>query len=120
MKSQNLTTTTQYFKTQNTATEGSGIYFGGMEFTPAPFVSMTLEKYSAGDYAVGGLMKVTLDGVFFGNNFSQTAAKLKSKITSFMSNVKTLLLVVVVLKLLKVELDGLTLTASLKVTRVPG
>ena len=90
MKSQNLTTTTQYFKTQNTATEGSGIYFAGMEFTPAPFVSMTLEKYSAGDYAVGGLMKVTLDGVFFGNNFSQTAAKLKSKIASLAAGHKCL------------------------------
>ena len=90
MTSKNLTTTTQYFKTQNTATEGSGIYFAGMEFTPAPFVSMTLEKYSAGDYAVGGLMKVTLDGVFFGNNFSQTAAKLKSKIASLAGSHKCL------------------------------
>lgn len=59
---------------------GSGIYFAGINWDPAPFVSMSIEKYTVGDYTIGGLMNVTLNGVLHGDSFGTTADKLIDKL----------------------------------------
>lgn len=79
---ENVKTSTEYHvMTSETAGSGSTVVsFGGQDLKPVPFVSMTLEKYTAGDYALGGMLNVTLDGVLYGDNFDETANELKDKI----------------------------------------
>ena len=83
----NINTQTNYFSTQETAT-GSGIYFAGISWEPAPSVSMTVEKYTAGEHIIGGVMVINLNGVIHGTDFSNTANQVKSKIRSLASKNK--------------------------------
>lgn len=78
---ENVKTTTEYHvMTSETSSSGTVVSFGGQDLKPVPFVSMTLEKYTVGDYTLGGILNVTLEGVLHGDNFSQTGGKLKDKI----------------------------------------
>ena len=79
--------TTEYHVMSGGASEtGTQVKLGGADpddigkLEPVPFVSMTLEKYTAGDKAVGGVLNLSLNGVFHGENFSQTGDKLRDKI----------------------------------------
>tara|TARA_Y100000004_G_C8953410_1_gene429644 strand:- start:1651 stop:3549 length:1899 start_codon:yes stop_codon:yes gene_type:complete len=75
--------TTEYHVMSGGASEtGTQVKLGNDigKLEPVPFVSMTLEKYTAGDKAVGGMLNLSLNGVFHGDNFSITGKKLKDKI----------------------------------------
>ena len=76
----------QFYQMQQAA--GSGIHFAGLDWDPAPFVSMSIEKYTVGEYVIGGLLNVTLNGVFHNQNFSTNASTLQNKITSLASKNK--------------------------------
>lgn len=67
---------------------GTVISFGGITFNPVPKVSMNIETYKTGAFVIGGIMNVTLEGVFHGDNFTATANELTSKITALASNHK--------------------------------
>lgn len=80
----NIDTHTKFY-TMDVAASGSGIYFAGISWTPSPFVNISIEKYTAGDYIIGGIMNVNLNGVLHGEDFNATASELHSKIQSLAS-----------------------------------
>jgi hypothetical protein len=67
---------------------GTVISFGGITFNPVPKVSMNIETYKTGAFVIGGIMNVTLEGVFHGDNFTATANQLTGKINALASNHK--------------------------------
>ena len=87
---ENTATTTEFHAMSETASSGTVVSFLGLNLNPVPFVSMTLEKYTAGDKALGGQLNVSLNGVFHGTDFDNTSAKFASKLESFASGHKCL------------------------------
>lgn len=80
--SENTKSSTEYhIMTEDTSVSGTMVILGSIgALEPVPFVSISLEKYTAGDKTLGGVLNLSLEGVFYGQNFDDTASKLKSKI----------------------------------------
>ena len=86
----NTATTTEFHAMSETSSSGTVVSFLGLKLNPVPFVSMTLEKYTAGDQAIGGQLNVSLNGVFHGADFATTSAQFASKLEAFASAHKCL------------------------------
>lgn len=86
----NIKSKTTYHSMADPESTTTTISFGGIALDPAPFVSLNIEKYTAGDYTIGGVMNVTLNGVYHGADFSVTSQKLKQEIESLASKHKCL------------------------------
>lgn len=84
----NIQSETVVHAMDETSSTPTTISFAGINLDPAPFVSINIEKYNAGDYTIGGIMNVTLNGVFHKNNFHDSAENLKAKITNLADNHK--------------------------------
>jgi len=53
---------------------GAKVVVGGKQLIPSPFVNLTLEKYKVGDYTIGGVLKLTLNGVVTGSSFNEVVS----------------------------------------------
>jgi hypothetical protein len=49
---------------------GAYVFIGNKQLIPSPFVNLVLEKYKVGDKTVGGVLKVTLNGMAIASSFS--------------------------------------------------
>lgn len=49
---------------------GAYVQVGPQQLIPSPFVSLTVEKYKMGDFTIGGVLKLTLNGTVVGNSFN--------------------------------------------------
>jgi hypothetical protein len=49
---------------------GAYVLVGTTQLIPSPFVNLTLEKYKVGDKTVGGVLKLTLNGMAVGSSFN--------------------------------------------------
>lgn len=76
------TTNTSICETSNIFTgggpgdQGALVEIDGLQFIPSPFVNISLEKYRMDNVIIGGLMRITLNGVVVDNNFSAVTAEL--------------------------------------------
>lgn len=50
---------------------GAKVVVGGKQLIPSPFVNLSLEKYKVGDYTIGGVLKLTLNGTVTGSSFNE-------------------------------------------------
>lgn len=50
---------------------GAYVFIGDTQLIPAPFVSLSLEKYRAGEKIIGGALKLTLRGMALGDSFNE-------------------------------------------------
>jgi hypothetical protein len=79
---ENTKSSTEYHvMTEEVTASGTTVTLGSIgKLEPVPFVSISLEKYTVGDKTLGGVLNLSLEGVFYGQNFDDTASQLKSKI----------------------------------------
>lgn len=66
---------------QNIGPGGATVSVGSVTLDPAPFVSLSVEQYRAGDLIIGGSLIVSLNGTVYniGGGFSNIASQLKNK-----------------------------------------
>lgn len=53
------------------------ISFNDVQLDPRPFVSISAERYTMGDFTVGGVLNLTLNGVVYGTGFGDTSKKIR-------------------------------------------
>lgn len=76
------TTNTSICETSNIFTgggpgdQGALVEINGQQLIPSPFVNINLEKYKMDNIIIGGVMKITLNGVAVGNNFNDVTGDL--------------------------------------------
>lgn len=76
------TTNTSICETSNIFTgggpgdQGALVEINGQQLIPSPFVNINLEKYKMDNCIIGGVMKITLNGVAVGNNFNDVTGDL--------------------------------------------
>lgn len=56
--------------------QGALVEINGQQFIPSPFINISLEKYKMDNIIIGGVMKITLNGVVVDNNFTAVTAEL--------------------------------------------
>ena len=49
---------------------GAEVMVAGKQLIPSPFINLSLEKYKVGDYTIGGVLKLTLNGTVTGSSFN--------------------------------------------------
>lgn len=73
-------TSVENINIQNITPGGATITIAGTTLDPAPFVSLSVEQYRAGDLILGGALIVSLNGtVYTTSGFSDIATKLREK-----------------------------------------
>lgn len=78
------TTNTSICETSNIFTgggpgdQGALVEINGQQLIPSPFVNINLEKYKMDNSIIGGVMKITLNGVAVGSNFNDVTGDLLS------------------------------------------
>jgi hypothetical protein len=50
---------------------GAYVFIGNQQLIPSPFVNLVLEKYKVADKTIGGVLKVTLNGMAVGSSFNE-------------------------------------------------
>ncbi len=76
------TTNTSICETSNIFTgggpgdQGALVEINGQQLIPSPFINISLEKYKMDNIIIGGVMKITLNGVVVDNNFTGVTAEL--------------------------------------------
>jgi len=48
------------------ANAGAEVTINGTQLVPSPFINIVVEKYYMGDYVIGGVWKITLNGTIVG------------------------------------------------------
>lgn len=56
--------------------QGALVEVNGQQFIPSPFIDISLEKYQMDNTIIGGVMKITLNGVVVDNSFSGVTSEL--------------------------------------------
>lgn len=56
--------------------QGALVEINGQQFIPSPFINIALEKYKMDNIIIGGVMKITLNGVVVDSNFSGVTSEL--------------------------------------------
>jgi hypothetical protein len=59
------------------ANAGAEVKINTKQFIPSPFVSLSVEKYLAGNHTIGGVWKITLSGTVVGDSFNEVSAEIK-------------------------------------------
>ncbi len=76
------TTNTSICETSNIFTgggpgdQGALVEVNGQQFIPSPFINISLEKYKMDNIIIGGVMKITLNGVVVDSNFTGVTGEL--------------------------------------------
>jgi hypothetical protein len=60
------------------ANAGAEVTINGTQLVPSPFINIVVEKYYMGDYVIGGVWKITLNGTIVGDNFNDVATQAAS------------------------------------------
>lgn len=68
------------YKILNNPPSTPTVVIDNLPLEPAPFVSLSVEQYMAGDYVIGGALNVSLNGVIHGTGFLDTSNKLREKL----------------------------------------
>lgn len=50
---------------------GAYVSVGGIQLIPSPFVNLAVEKYKVGEKVIGGVLKLTLNGMAVGSSFNE-------------------------------------------------
>lgn len=58
---------------------GASVVIGGVQLVPSPFVSFNIEKYKMGDFTIGGVLRVTLNGTVVGDSFNDVVKGVNGK-----------------------------------------
>lgn len=76
------TTNTSICETSNIFTgggpgdQGALVEINGQQFIPSPFINISLEKYKMDNIIIGGVMKITLNGVVVDSSFTAVTGEL--------------------------------------------
>ena len=52
---------------------GADVQIDGTSLIPSPFLNISLEKYKMGEIVIGGLMKISLNGIVTGDSFNDVS-----------------------------------------------
>lgn len=57
------------------ANAGAEVTINGTQLVPSPFVNIVVEKNYVGDYVIGGMWKITLNGTIVGDSFNDVSSQ---------------------------------------------